>query len=256
MPRLHGIGVLVTRPEQQAMSLCRLLEAQGATTLRLPAIEIKPCGERHLSDARVGPLDSFDLIVFTSANAVRFGSVLLGQRQDLTLAAIGPATARALNQSGYRVAVQPEAAFDSETLLMHPRFEQISGHRILLIKGSNGRRLLEQEFVRRGALVASIDVYERTPTHPSAAELAAVQSDIEAGRLHVITATSVDIGSGLLDLVPRAELHKLRWLVPGQRVAAALRRRGLLAPLVTAESADDQDLVAALLRWRSDESDA
>jgi uroporphyrinogen-III synthase len=253
---LDGIGVLVTRPEQQAMSLCRLLEAQGAATLRLPAIEIKPCGKRHMSNARVGQLDDFNLIVFTSANAVRFGSALLEQRQDLTLAAIGPATARALNQFGYRVAVQPEAGFDSESLLIHPQLEQISGQRILLIKGSNGRRLLEQEFVRRGAQVVSIDVYERTPTQPSAAELAAVQSNIEAGRLHVITATSVDIGSRLLEMVSRAELHKLRWLVPGERVAAALRRRGLLAPVVTAASADDQDLVAALLRWRSDESDA
>jgi uroporphyrinogen-III synthase len=256
MASLHGIGVLVTRPEQQAMSLCRLLEAQGAATLRLPAIEIKPCGEPHVSSARVGPLDAFDLIVFTSANAVRFGSALLEQRQDLMLAAIGPATARALNQCGYRVDVQPEAGFDSETLLIHPRLEQISGQRILLIQGSNGRGLLEQEFVRRGARVVSIDVYERAPTHPSAADIATVQSAIEAGRLHVITATSVDIGSRLLDMLSRAELHKLRWLVPGERVAAALRRRGLLAPLLTAASADDQDLVSALVRWRSAESDA
>ena len=41
MPALHGVGVLVTRPEHQAMPLCRLLELQGASTLRLPALEIK-----------------------------------------------------------------------------------------------------------------------------------------------------------------------------------------------------------------------
>ena len=31
---LHGIGVLVTRPRQQAAALCRLLEAQGASVER------------------------------------------------------------------------------------------------------------------------------------------------------------------------------------------------------------------------------
>jgi uroporphyrinogen-III synthase len=253
---LHGIGVLVTRPEQQATPLCSLLEAQGAITLRLPAIEIRPCGDECTAKTRVGALDAFDLIVFTSANAVRFGSALLEQRRDLKLAAIGPATARALHQSGYQVAVQPEVGFDSEALLMHPRLVQISGQRILLIKGSNGRAFLEQEFVRRGALVVSVDVYERTPAQPSVAELARVRSDIESSRLHVVTATSLDIGTRLLDMLPRAEFHKLHWLVPGERVAAALRRRGLQAPLLTATSADDQDLVAALLRWRSDESGA
>ncbi len=54
MPALHGIGVLVTRPEQQAMPLCRLLEIQGASTLRLPAIEIKALGNRREMAAAAG----------------------------------------------------------------------------------------------------------------------------------------------------------------------------------------------------------
>jgi uroporphyrinogen-III synthase len=256
MPALDGIGVLVTRPEQQATPLCRLLEAQGAATIRLPAIQIKPCGDLRALRARVGAIEAFDLIVFTSANAVRFGSMLLEQRRDLTLAAIGPATARALNQDGYRVTVQPEADFDSEGLLQSPQLEHISGHRILLIRGSEGRPLLQQEFRNRGAHVVSADVYERTPANPSAEQLAAVQSEIDAGRLHVITATSEEIGSRLLGMLPGGGLQKLSWLVPGERVAAALRRRGLLAPLVTAASAEDQELVAALVRWRAGEPGA
>ena len=59
----------------------------------------------------------------TSTNAVRFGASLLDQKRDLTLAAIGPATARALNLAGYRVAVQPRESFDSEGLLLHSRLE-------------------------------------------------------------------------------------------------------------------------------------
>ena len=168
MAPLSGVGVLVTRPELQAMPLCRLLEAQGASTLRLPAVEIKPLGDRRALAMRLGALESFDVIIFTSANAVRFGASFLDQKRDLTLAAIGPATARALNQAGYRVAIQPGESFDTEGLLMHPRLEHVAGHRILMIKGGDGRQLLQQELVRRGATVVSADVYERAPAIPTA----------------------------------------------------------------------------------------
>src|SRR5579862_3762449 len=158
MPALHGVGVLVTRAEQQAMPLCRLLETEGASTLRLPAIEIKAVGNRRETMAQLGALDSFDVILFTSANAVRFGASLLDQKRDLTLAALGPATARALNQAGYRVAIQPGESFDSEALLSDPRLERVAGHRILIIKGTRGRDLLHQELTRRGATVVCAEV--------------------------------------------------------------------------------------------------
>jgi uroporphyrinogen-III synthase len=241
------------------MPLCRLLEAQGASTLRLPAVEIKPLGDRRALAAGLSALEGFDLIIFTSANAVRFGASFLGQKRDLPIAAIGPATARALNQAGYRVALQPKGTTDSEGLLSHPRLEHLAGHRILIIKGSNGRQLLEQELTRRGAQVVQADVYEVVPATPSAAILAAVHERFTAGEVHVITATSLSLAGSLLELVPlelRSEFERVHWLVPGARIAAGLRERGLKAPLLQADSADDHDLVAALLRWRSSVSGA
>src|SRR5271167_1842914 len=198
MPALHGVGVLVTRPELQATPLCRLLESHGASTLRLPAVEIQSRGDRRALAACLGPLEGFDLIIFTSANAVRFGAAFLGQKRDLTLAAIGAATARALNHAGYRVAVQPVGTTDSEGLLSHPRLERLVGHRILMIKGTNGRQLLEQELTRRGAQVVPAEVYEVVPATPSAATLAAVHARFAAGEVQVITATSLNLADSLL----------------------------------------------------------
>ena len=259
MPPLYGVGVLVTRPELQAMPLCRLLEAQGASTLRLAAVEIKALGDRRALSAQLGTLENFDLIVFTSANAVRFGASFLEQKRDLTLAAMGPATARALNQAGYRVAIQPSGSLDTEGLLKHPRLEHIAGHRILMIKGVDGRQLLQQELARRGAAVVSADVYERAPAVHEAAALAAVHERFAAGEMHVITATSLEVGRNLLDMATpelRGEFERVHWLVPGERIAEGLRELGLRAPLLQAESAEDQDLVAALIRWRSSVSGA
>ena len=253
MPALLGVGVLVTRPEQQAMPLCRLLEMHGASTLRLPAVEISAIGNRRETAAQLGALDAFDVIIFTSANAVRFGASLLDQKRDLTLAAIGPATARALNQAGYRVAVQPPAVFESEGLLEHPRLEHPAGRRILIIKGSSGRPFLEEELTRRGAQVVTADVYQRAPATPGPAVLAALLESFVSGAVQVITATSLEIAGNLLAIATpelRVEFERVHWLVPGERIAAGVRDRGLAAPLLQAESADDHDLVAALVRWR------
>lgn len=245
------------------MPLCRILEALGATTLRLPAVEIKPLKDRRALIEQLGILENFDVILFTSANAVRFGVSFLDQKRDLTLAALGPATSRALNQAGYRVAIQPGETFDSEALLSHPRLERVAGHRILIIKGSHGRDLLQQELTRRGATVISADVYERVPAIFSVAALEAVRERFAAGEMHVITATSLEIGAALLKLAPpglalelRSEFERAHWLVPGERVAAGLRELGLKAALLRAESAEDQDLAAALVRWRSSVSEA
>lgn len=243
------------------MPLCRLLEIQGASTLRLPAVEIKPIGNRRETAAQLGALAEFDVIIFTSANAVRFGASLLDQKRDLTLAAMGPATARALNHAGYRVAVLPPqgGTFDSEALLRHPRLEHLAGRRILIIKGSGGRPFLQDELARRGAEVAAVDVYQRVPATPSHAVLSALLESFVGGAVQVITATSLEIAVNLLGMATpalRDEFERVHWLVPGERIASGLRERGLSSPLLQAESAEDHDLVAALVRWRSSVSGA
>jgi uroporphyrinogen-III synthase len=256
---LNGIGILVTRPQHQAAPLCRLLETQGAATFRFPAIEIQPLADRRALAARLGVLADFDLIIFSSSNAVRFGATLLEQKRDLTLAAIGPATARALNHAGYRVAVQSTEGFDSESLLRHPKLNSVAGSRILLIKGSGGRELLEHELTRRGAQVTVADVYRRERAHPSTAELSALEARFAARTIHVITATSVEIASNLLALATPAlsrDFDGAHWLVPGARIAESLRELGFQGSLLQADSAEDQDLAAAVIRWRASESGA
>ncbi len=256
---LHGIGVLVTRPRHQAASLCRLLEAQGALTVRFSSVEIEPLGRHRELAARIGELDRFGLIIFSSTNAVRYGAALLDQRRNLTLAAIGPATTRALNQAGYRVGVNSTEGADSESLLKHPRLNAVAGERVLLVKGAQGRELLERELATRGAQVTVAEVYRRECARPSAAELDALEARFAARELHAATATSVEIAGNLLALATpalRRAFDSVHWVVPSPRVADSLREGGVKGPALLARSAEDQDLVSALVGWRARESSA
>ncbi|HUY83793.1 MAG TPA: uroporphyrinogen-III synthase [Steroidobacteraceae bacterium] len=257
MRRLEGVGVLVTRPQAQAEPLCRLLEQHGAVPIRLPAIIIEPTASQRELAARLGDIMPSDLVVFTSANAVRYGAPLLEQRRDLTIAAIGPATRRALNLAGYRVSIVPAQGFDSEHLLAEPGLRHIPGLRVVLIKGVGGRELLAQEFAARGARVDTIEVYRRRPAAPDAGLLRRIEAQAAAGDLQIVTATSMEIATALLAISApglRAALERLHWVVPGGRIAAAIRSLGLAAPLIEAASPEDQEIVGALLRWPIGES--
>ena len=259
MLALQGLGVLVTRPAHQAAPLCRLFELQGAVTFRFPAIAIHPLADSRQLAARLGPMAAFDLIIFASANAVRFGANLLGEQRDLTLAAIGPATARALNQAGYRVTVQTSAGFDTESLLRHPKLASVAGNRVLLVKGRGGRELLAQELERRGATIEEAVVYERQCPDPGSGAIRALESLFAAGSIQLVTATSADIARNLATLATpdlKRSFESAHWLVPGERVGRSVQEAGVGRSLVMAASAEDQDLVSAAARWRASVSGA
>jgi uroporphyrinogen-III synthase len=251
---LQGIAVLVTRPERQAAPLCELLAAEGAQVVRLPALQIRAVDPGLGREPVGGPFAAADFIIFTSANAVHFGAWLIDGQSAAALAAIGPATARALRRVGLAATVTPEGGFDSEHLLRHPRLQHPQGRRVLIVKGRQGRELLRESLLERGATVEVAEVYERVRADYSGDELATAAAKFAAGGIGIITATSVDVATALLDIATptlRRECDRAHWLVPGERIAAALRARGVTAPFIHADSAEDHDLLAAIVRWRS-----
>lgn len=253
MTRLTGIGVLVTRPEHQANHLCQLIEAEGGAAVRYPALTIKPRPDRAAVRAAIGPADRFDLVIFVSANAVRYGADILGERRDLPLAAIGQATAAALNAAGHRVSLMPPEGADSESLLAMPRLAHMSGQRVLIVRGSGGRELLSDALTARGAEVHYAEVYTREPARPPAELQAEIETLWRQGGISVYAATSVELLEALVGIVTLRcrELMDSTALVTGsRRVADAAARLGLGSPLVLADSPEDLALVGALVRWR------
>lgn len=252
MSRLTGVGVLVTRPEHQAHHLCRLIEAEGGSTVRFPALEIHPTTDRPAMRAAVGPVDRYSLIIFVSANAVRYGGELLGQRRDLRTAAIGRATAQALNAAGHRVAVLPSGGSDSESLLATPELRHMAGQRVLIVRGRGGRELLGDTLAARGAEVVYAEVYERQPAHSTRDKLAHLEELWRHGAVKVYTATSGELLEALVGLVtPRCRelMDSTAMLTGASRVADRAARLGLGSPVILADAPDDESLVAALVAW-------
>jgi uroporphyrinogen-III synthase len=251
---LSGIGVLVTRPAHQAHHLCQLIEAQGGSAIVLPALQINPTADRPAMRAAVGPIDRYHLVIFVSANAVRFGGDLIAQRRDLRIAAIGKATAHALNVAGHRVSVVPSTGADSESLLASTGLQHMSGQRVLIVRGKGGRELLGDTLRERGAEVVYAEVYEREPAHPSKQAIEQLEETWRHGGIKVYTATSSELLEALVGiLAPRCRdlMDSTSLLTGAPRVADLAARLGLGSPVILAQAADDEALVAALLEWRA-----
>ena len=69
---LQGQRIVVTRSREQAGALGSKLAALGAEVIELPTIEIQPAADYGPLDRAIAELDTFDWLIFTSANGVRY----------------------------------------------------------------------------------------------------------------------------------------------------------------------------------------
>ena len=104
--------MLVGRARHQASALSAELRKLGATVIQIPFIEIrKPRSFRPL-DSALKNLATYDWLILTSVNGVeamweRMGKLRLSKAalKHLRIAAIGPATKKAIEERGARVEV-------------------------------------------------------------------------------------------------------------------------------------------------------
>jgi uroporphyrinogen-III synthase len=241
--------VVVTRPAAQAARFAELVTAAGGRPLLLPTLAIERI-DLDDDERRQRIPDDFDWTVYTSSNAVEFSLAQLPHPKRTRVAAVGRATARALERHGIAVAAVPTTTSDSEGLLALDCFADLRGQRVLILKGRGGRALLREELARRGAEVVLGDVYERRRADAEPATLDALRAASDA-RKAVIAATSAEVLAALLELAPQERCPRLRdaaLLVPGDRVAAASREIGWRGPIVVAQGAEDAAMADALVR--------
>ncbi len=234
---LSGLGVLVTRPAHQAGELVAAIEAAGGRAIRFPTIEIVPRNDADV-ERDAADLGEPDIVIFVSANAVRFG---LGYAGSASVAAVGPATAAAIEAAGRDVDIRPAEGFDSEHLLAEAALEDVGGKTVLIVRGNSGRELIADTLRGRGAIVEYLAVYER---RAPAADTGEIERAWQAGDIGAVTVMSVETLLNLVALLPdssRESLGQTLLVTPAARVIkeALDLLPGIPTALAKSPAADD-----------------
>lgn len=236
--------MLVTRPQAQADALCLAIEQSGGQALRYPMLELSALPNDPSIAAAIDQLDQYDLVIFISANAVRFGLEALPPLPPSTaIAAVGVATQKALADRGYTKVTVPREDFSSEGLLALPELQEVQGQRILIVRGQGGREYLKQQLQQRGAEVDYLACYQRQPAAVNQHQL---RQTIRMGQVDVIYCSSVQALDQLIALVPDPELFDTALLPISPRMLAHARRAGFKQLLPCAANAGDAAILTAL----------
>ena len=247
---LWGQRILVTRSRTQASRLVELLSDLGAEPIELPSIEIAHLDDYSDLDAALTDTALSDTsplaggmpgrwIIFASVNAVqyvweRLRTLGMDARYfaGATVAAIGPATARALRERGIEPDFIPQRSV-SESVVAELSDRDWTGVPVLLPGSAIGRDALAAGLAELGAAVRRIPAYQNLrPADASAKARAILQAGID-----VVTFTSSSTVRNLLDILgdDRHLLDDCRIACIGPITAATATENGLAVDLVAAE---------------------
>ena len=208
--------------------------------LRFPAIEVVPRDDADIA-GDAASLQPPDIVIFVSVNAVRYGFDHAG---PASVAAIGPATAAAIEAAGGTVDIRSAAGFDSMQLLAEPQMHDVEGKVVRIIRGNAGRELLATTLRARGATVEYLPVYSRQAPRPEPSELDDLEKAWQSGDIDVVTVMSVETLTNLDSILPGACRDLLRQtplVTPAERVIIEANERfpGIRAELADGTGADD-----------------
>jgi len=248
--------ILVTRPADEAETLCALLQRLGARPVLFPAITIELIEDAAVVDQCRRALHA-DFRVYVSPSAVRCFFRLLGGHEPhgsgrhssgrSRAVAVGPGTARALRRHGADEVLVPPERFDSEGVAELPELAHVQGRTVAIICGIGGRRTLGAALTERGATVEHIECYRRVPPPADADGLIGLWSGEGLAAALLTSSEGVRNLWQLLGPAGQALWRDTPTFVPHERVQAAGARLGLRRLFVTGPG--DQAMADALVRF-------
>ncbi|SFC31635.1 uroporphyrinogen-III synthase [Marinospirillum celere] len=235
---LEGLQVLTTRPEQQATRLVAPLQKAGIEVTNIPLLAIQPLTLTPQERQGLLDLDHFQKVVVISPSAAQ---LLLEKLDDywpqwpvgVDWFTVGAGTASLLEQAGLSVQF-PASGDKSEDLLQLPALQELSGEKLLLVKGQGGRPLLEATLVSRGAQVRVLELYTRVRPRLNQQQLQALNSD-------VYQAVVITSGEALQQYIEfTEEVDKKRpLLLPSYRLEKQARELGFTRAINTGGAGAD-----------------
>ena len=218
---LAGERILVGRARKQAGSLSAGLRELGADILEIPFIEIRPPRSYRPLDTALRHLSGYEWLILTSVNGVealwqRLRKLRLTRRnlRHLKMAAIGPATKKALESRGLKVDVMPEE-YVAESVVRSLR-DQVKGKRLLLVRARVARDVIPRELRAAGAKVDVVEAYETVVPATSRSLLRAVMKNPRTVPTIVTFTSSSTVKNFVALLGPSRPAKNARSSEPGQ----------------------------------------
>ena len=227
---LAGKRIVITRARGQGGDLAAALEKLGAEVVEFPTIEIQPAADYGPLDDALARIGSYDWLIFTSANGVRFflgRLALAGLNIDAVRAkicAIGPATRTEAENAGFKVALMP-GEYVAESLVAAFEGQGLEGKRVLLPRAAVARDVVPAELRRRGATVDVVEAY-RTGI-PTDAHALAHRIFGSGRRPDWITFTSSSTVTNFMQVAGAAVLEGARVATIGPVTTATARQHGI-----------------------------
>lgn len=252
---LLGWRILTTRASKQSCGLAGPLRNLGAEVIEIPTIEIKPPENYEPLDSALKKIKEYDWLILTSVNGVdavfeRLKTLRMSPREleHLEIAAIGPATKKAIEAHGLKVAVTPDkyvAEFVVESLR-----GRTEGKRALLARAKIARDVLPNELKKTGVLLDVVEAYETVIPAGAQSKLQKLFASQDR-RPDVVTFTSSSTATNFLSLLGNGRqqiLSKVCLASIGPVTSNTLQSAGFL-PTVEAREYTVQGLVLAITEY-------
>jgi len=258
---LSGIRVLVGRARHQAGALSSELRNRGASVIEIPFIEIRKPRSFKPLDSALKSLATYDWLILTSVNGVEamwdrlqkiwerhdFSRAVRASKSKpalaaagprLRIAAIGPATRKAIEQRGVKVDVVPKE-YVAESVVRSLK-TKVRGKRVLLVRAKVARDVIPRELGKAGAHVDVVEAYETVVPKSSRTRLRAALKNPKK-RPHVVTFTSSSTVKNFVELLGstskagRQQFADIQMASIGPVTSATLRERGLPVDIAARE---------------------
>jgi uroporphyrinogen III methyltransferase/synthase len=212
---LFGKRIVVTRAREQASDFVNLLSELGAECVEFPTIEVIPPPSWKELDRAIQNLETYQWLVFTSVNGVKYFFDRLEHAgrdartlKGIKLAAIGPKTADAIRSKGVIPDLLPQE-YRAEAVVEAFGKQGVKGLRVLLPRAADAREVLPQELEMMGATVEVVEAYRTVMPQGRKDEIRAM---LQKGDIHMVTFTSSSTVSNFMDMFQEEKDQLLKWM--------------------------------------------
>jgi hydroxymethylbilane synthase len=207
--------VVITRPENASVIMQKYIEALGLLTYFYPSISIAKSKLSKKAYKILSDIKSFDWLVFTSQNGVRFFVAALDELgipltslKNKKIAVVGKKTAEAVKKYNLSVEFVP-TKFTTQALANE--MQNIKGKKIFMARANLANQLLTKRLEERGAIITDIPIYNTSFIENDNPEF---ESLLKNQQIYCLTFTSPSTVKGFINNIKNSPIKKSVFTIP------------------------------------------